>query len=145
MEEYSIAAQVNSTLLYTAHLIMYILHLIVDPWQFTHLNYLTMHTLVFTLDRAQLTMHSSQFTPPIAHIEGNTGKTLVFTISWFILDFFQYQNVAIPSPDQPAYNLTWHIRFSKPKLNIFADDISWYHTSKKGALSIETKWITFAH
>ena len=42
------------------------------------------------------------------------------------------QNFAILSPDQLPYNLTWDIRFIKPKLNIFVDDISWYHTSKKG-------------
>ena len=64
-----------------------------------------------------------------------SGKNLVFTISWFILDFFflfriilKFQNFTIPSPDQPPYDLTWHIRFGKRKLNIFINDISWYHT-----------------
>ena len=58
--------------------------------------------------------------------------------------FFQSKNFAIPNPDQPPYDLTWLIRFSKPKLNFFVNDISWYHTSKKGSLSIETKWIACA-
>ena len=58
---------------------------------------------------------------------------------FFIPDFLKFQNFAIPSPAQLLYDLIWNIKFIKPKLNISLFNISWYHTSKRGCLSIETK------
>ena len=74
----------------------------------------------------------------IHHFKMYSGIFSLFRI------FLKFQNFAILSPDQPLYDLTWHIRFSEPKLNIFVDKISCYHTSKKGSLSIKTKWIACA-
>ena len=113
----------------------------------------------FTCEQIQFHMSTN----PILHVNKSsfTCEKLQFLHLWqkysihhFLIysgiffripDFFlPSQNFAIPNPDQPPYNLTWHIRFSKPKLNIFVDNISWYHTSKKGSLSIETKWTACA-
>ena len=58
------------------------------------------------------------------------GKNLVLTFSWFIPGFFFIDSgffkspiFSILSPNQPLYDLTWHIRLSKPKRNIFC---RWY-------------------
>ena len=46
---------------------------------------------------------------------------------------------------EPRHTILRHIGFNKHKFNMFLDDISWYHYSKMGSLSIETKLIGCAH
>ena len=38
----------------------------------------------------------------------------------YYLFLILFQNFATPSPDQPPFNLTWHIMFNKPKYNIYS-------------------------
>ena len=82
----------------------------------------------------------------------NFGKNVGFPPFRFISEYFfsliffcKIWKVAIPNPDQPPYDLTWHIRFSGPKINIFLP-VTWlnifcFKMLQKSSLSFMIWWI----